>query len=104
MLIFLADFVLGIFVGALALASFGPVPNARWIYKNAWFIGLAFVGLSFIQKNLFTPTLTSVPPSAFTLGVVVILGICVSFIGGLYALKSGRITLPVDLGPDAPDQ
>ena len=98
LLIYVADFVLGFFVGTLALASFGPAPNARWIYKNAWYIGLVFVGLSFFQKSIYTPTLN--PPSSFVLGFIVIIGICTSLFGGLFALKTGRLTLPIDLGPD----
>ena len=52
LLITLADFVLGLFVGAYALASFAPSYLARRIYQYSWPICLVFVALAYVQTTV----------------------------------------------------
>ena len=42
-LVYLADFILGLFLGVLALASFSPAQLARQVYQRAWYFFGAFV-------------------------------------------------------------
>ena len=82
MLLIIANFTLGLFLGVLALASFAPVPLARPTYRTSWFFWILFVLAAFWAKNN-PPKLTNVAPETSTLIITVISGIVIAFIGGM---------------------
>ena len=46
----IANFCLGLFVGALAYSPLAPAEKARAAFRNAWYIGVVFVGLAFFDQ------------------------------------------------------
>ena len=82
----IADFMLGLFLGVLALASFAPVPLARPTYRTSWFFWILFVLTAFWAKSN-PPKLTTVAPATSTLIVSVLVGIGVAFIGGMWLTR-----------------
>ena len=83
-LVYLADFILGLFLGVLALASFSPAQLARQVYQRAWYVFGAFIVVAYFtigpkSKSLLRADL----PSTTGLGATVLIGIALAFIVGL---------------------
>ena len=90
----LVDFVLGLFVGVYALASFSPPERATQVYQVSWYVCIAFVALAYLQTQLATDALPTArnlrahtrfsPEDIQTFGIAVLAGIALALIGGLY--------------------
>jgi hypothetical protein len=94
--VIIADFILGLFVGVYALASFAPAHRARQVYQSCWLFGATFVGAAYLQTMTKSEFSVSALNSKFnrfsdtqveTLIIVVLSGIALAFIGGMLALK-----------------
>ena len=92
----LVDFVLGLFVGVYALASFSPPERATQIYQLSWYVCIAFVALAYLQTQLATDVLPTArnlrahtrfsPEDIQVFGIAVLAGIALALIGGIYLL------------------
>lgn len=105
LLITLADFMLGLFVGTYALASFAPAHLAGRVYRGSWLFCIAFVGLAYLQstmKPVVIPTAQAMKQSAefsssdiMIFGAAVLLGIAIMLIGGLsWLYRDPRFAAP----------
>ena len=93
------DFILGLFIGVYALASFAPPQLAQRTYRVSWLFGAAFLVAAYLQSRLAQSELslsalsrskryTSLPlDQVKVLIAVVILGIILSFVGGMTFLR-----------------
>lgn len=92
----LVDFVLGLFVGVYALASFSPPHLATKVYQSSWYVCIAFVALAYLQTQLTSDALPTArnlrahtrftPDDIQIFGIAVLLGIAIALIGGGYVL------------------
>ena len=95
--VIITDFILGLFIGVYALASFAPADRAREVYQRCWLFGAAFVGAAYLQVQMSSAELSvSSLNSKFTrfsdaqvetLIATVLVGIAVAFVGGMVALR-----------------
>ena len=87
-MIYIADFILGLFIGMFAFAAFAPKHYARKIYTISWCIGGVFVLSAWVQKSIDTPTLLkAAPPEVHFLITTVLVGIVTSILCGVLLKK-----------------